>query len=88
MSDWVPGSVLKFQISNFKFMNKNVEGVLSGPRGLTVDRNEVLVADCLNNRIAVLNLDLHYLREIGKGKLKSPCDVKTDSNKIFVVDWK
>ena len=86
VSDWAPNTVLKFRISNYKFMNKSVEGVLNEPCGLTVDRNEVLVADCRNHRIAVLNLDLHYLREIGKGMLKSPHDVKTDSNKIFVVD--
>ena len=86
VSDWNLNTVLRFQISNFKFMNKSVEGVLSGPRGLTVDRNEVLVANYYNHRIAVLNLDLHYLREIGKGMLKSPYDIQTDSNKIFVVD--
>ena len=81
-----PFIINKFQISNFKFVNRSVEGLVRGHCGLTVDRNEVLVADCDNHRIAVLNLDFDYLREIGKGMLKYPCDVKTDSNKIFVVD--
>ena len=57
ISDWDRNKVFKFQISNFKLMNKSVEGVLTFPRGLTVDKNEVLVADYYNNRIAVLNLD-------------------------------
>ena len=57
-------------------MNKSAEGAVSLPSGLTVDRNEVLVADTANNRIAVLNLELEYLREIGKGILKYPYDVK------------
>ena len=86
VSDWRLSSVFNFQISNFKLINKSIEGMLYYPRGLTVDRNEVLVADSFNHRIAVLNLDLHYLREIGKGMLKSPYDVKTNTNKIFVVD--
>ena len=60
--------------------------MLSYPRGLTVDWNVVLVADYYNHRIAVLSLDLHYLREIGRGKLKFACDVKTNSNKIFVAN--
>ena len=51
--------ILKLQISNFKLMNKSV-GVLSCPRSLTVDRNELLVTD-ENNRKAVPNLDLQYL---------------------------
>ena len=65
-------------------MNKSVEGVLHHPEALTVDNIEVLVAEFFNDKIAVLNLDLHYL--IGKGMLECPCDVKTDLNKIFVVD--
>ena len=60
------------------------EEISSYPSGLAVDRNEVLVADCNNNNIAVLNLE--YLREIGKGFLKYPWDVKRYSNKIFVLD--
>ena len=86
VSDWRYHSILKFQKSNFKFMNKSVKGVVGFPRGLTVDRNEVLVADGENNRIAVLNLELEYLREIGRGILKEPCDVKINLNKIFVLD--
>ena len=79
-------SILKFQTSNFKLIEKSVRVLLRDPYGLTVDRDEVLVADNDNNRIAVLNLDLQYLREIGKGVLEFPCDVKADLNRIFVVD--
>ena len=87
VSDSIPNAILKFLLSNFKLMSKSVE--VNYPKGLTMDKNEVLlVADCWNHRIAVLNLDLYYLREIGKGMLKYPWDVKTDSNKIFVVDKK
>ena len=67
-------------------MNKSVEGMLRYPSGLTVDRNEVLVADSNNNRIAVLNLELEYLRDIGRGILSEPWDLKINLRKIFVLD--
>ena len=87
VSDWDLFVVFKFQITNNKFVCQSAEGELSFPCGITVDTNgEVLVADYFNNRIAVLNSELKLVREIGKGKLVCPSDVKINKNNIFVAD--
>ena len=87
VSDWYLNAVLKFQITNNKFVCRSAIGELNFPRGITVDTNgEVLVADRDNNRIAVLNSELKLVREIGKGKLVYPRDVKINKNNIFVAD--
>ena len=87
VSDTFPSVVFKFLITNNKFVCKSVTGDLDYPHGITVDTNgEMLVADYNNNRIAVLNSELKLVREIGKGKLKYPRDVKINNNNIFVAD--
>ena len=87
VGDYSPGAVLKFQISNNKSVCQTARGVLDHISGITVDTNgEVFVADCDNNRIAVLNSALNLDREIGKGQLQSPRDVKINNNNIFVAD--
>ncbi|KAI6660228.1 NHL repeat containing protein [Oopsacas minuta] len=86
VSDWGLITIFKFSKTNYKLI-KRVKEVVSLPFGLTTDTNgEVLVADWMNNRIAVFSSDLEYIREIGKGKLKHPCDVKINNNNIFVAD--
>ena len=80
-------AVFKFQITNNKYVCRSAKGELDYPYGITVDTNgEVLVADCRNNRIAVLNSELKLVREIGKDKVRYPCDVKIHKNNIFVAD--
>ena len=87
VSDFNLYTVFKFQITNNKFVCHSAEGELNFPLGITVDTNgEVLVADYHNNRIAVLSSELELVREIGKGKLVQPRDVKINKNKIFVAD--
>ena len=87
VSDFNLNAVYKFQITNNKFVCQSAEGELYCPYGITVDTNgEVLVADCYNGRIAVLNSELKLVREIGKGKLECPQDVKINKNNIFVAD--
>ena len=87
VSDYHLNAVLKFQITNNKFVCQSAKGELNFPRGITVDTTgEVLVTDCDNGRIAVLNSDLKLVREIGKGKLVGPRDVKINKNNIFVAD--
>ena len=44
------------------------------------------MADCNNNRIAILNSELILVRKIGKDKLKQPHGVKINKNNIFVAD--
>ena len=87
VSDCGSNLIFKLQQSDHKLVKKSVKGVLNNPCGLTVDRSnkEILVADSNNHRIAVFNSDLILLREIGKGKLESPLDVKIHLNRIFVA---
>ncbi|KAI6655457.1 Tripartite motif-containing protein 3-like [Oopsacas minuta] len=86
ISDLISSAVFKFSKTNFKFIKSAKEGV-SVPGGLTTDTNgEVLVADWYFNRIAVFSLNLEFIREIGKDRLKSPVDVKIHDNIIFVAD--
>ena len=87
VSDSYLDAVFKFQITNNKFICQSANGELNCPLGISVDTNgEVLVADCNNNRLAVLNSELKLVREIGKGKLKHPRDVKINNNNIFLAD--
>ena len=87
VSDFSHNAVFKFQITNNKYVCQSAKGELNCPYGITVDTNgEVLVADCLNNRIAIFNTELKLVREIGKDKLKYPQDVKINKNNIFVAD--
>ena len=87
VSDFNHNAAFKFQITNNKYVCQNAKGELDRPLCITVDTNgEVLVADCYNNRIAILNLELKLVRKIGKDKLKRPRDVKINKNNIFVAD--
>ena len=87
VSDWNLDTVFKFQITNNKYVCQSGKGELNFPTGITVDTNgEVLVADCDNNRIAILNSELKLVRKIGKDKLIQPLDVKINKNNIFVAD--
>ena len=87
VTDYENNAVFKFQITNNKYVCQSAKGELNCPLGITVDTNgEVLVADCNNNRIAILNSELKLVREIGKGKLIRPRDVKINKNNIFVAD--
>ena len=87
VSDYNHNAVFKFQIANNKYVCQSTKGELNCPLGITVDTNgEVLVVDCNNNRIAILNSELKLVRKIGKDKLKRPRDVKINKNNIFVAD--
>ena len=86
LSDWKLDAVFKFQRSGHDLIIRSAKVGILGPKGLAVDENEVFVADSNNHRIAILNLELRFVRAVGKGKLEFPCDVKTSSNQVFVAD--
>ena len=89
VSDCAPhvNGIIKFQITNNEYVCRSDYGRLNDPHGITVNTNgEVLVADYYKNRIAVLHSDLKIFREIGKGQLVRPRDVKINKNNIFVAD--
>ena len=73
VSDFNHNAVFKFQTSNNKYICRSAKGELAWPFGITVDTNgEVLVADCHNNRIAILNSELKLVRKIGKINSNTP----------------
>ena len=70
VSDYYHSAVFKFQITNNKCVCQSAKGELNCPLGITVNTNgEVLVVDCYNNRITILNSELKLVRKIGKDKL-------------------
>ena len=83
-SDYGLNAIVKFR-NDFKFIQRSKEGELNSPFGIIVDENEVFVADNGNNRIAVLSLDLQFIREFGN-MLKTPRDVNINQNRVFVAD--
>ena len=85
VTDFKLNKVLKYKTQNYKLECKS-ELEFDCPLGITVDNNEVFVADCYNNRIVVLSLDLKFIRELGNEKLVKPRDVKVNNNKVFVAD--
>ena len=50
---------------------------LRSPLGMSVDDNDLFVADCENNRIVVLSSDLELIRELGNHKLVKPRDERS-----------
>ena len=66
---------------------RNAVRDIKKPMGIAIDTNyDVYVADALRGRVVVLNGDLKLIREIGKGKLTTPKDVKLRGNQIIVCD--
>ena len=67
-------------------------GDLASPLGLAVTETEIFVADSLNNRIAVFDLDGHATRAFGTrgsgpGELSRPTDVAVDAEgNAYVTD--
>ena len=58
----------------------------SYPRQLTVSSDGfVLVTDYQNNRIKILDSNLHYHRHISHHTMRSPCDVKMTQDEVFVL---
>ena len=73
VSDYYHNAVFKFQITNNKYVCQSAKGELSYPNGITVNTNgDVLVADCYNNRIAILNSELKLVGKIGNINSNSP----------------
>ena len=91
VSDTGSDCVYKFKLPKFQLVTKvGKEGTgvreFKYPRYLTVttDRS-VLVADCNNNRIAVMDTDLKHQRYIKHPTMTYPTDVKVNNNKVYVL---
>ena len=93
VSDWGSHCVYKFKLPKFKLVTKVGKdgtgvGEFKSPRYLSVTTNRsVLVADCSNNRIVVMNTDLKHKRYIKHQTMTSPVDVKVNNNKLYVLSY-
>ena len=91
VSDRGSHCVYKFTLPRFQLVTKvGKEGTgvreFKSPRYLSVttDRS-VLVADCGNDRIVVMNTDLKHTRYIKHQTMTRPIDVKVNNNKLYVL---
>ena len=82
--------VNKFTFPGFQFVsNVGEEGSdveeFDYPRNLTLADGYVCVADCRNNRIAVMSTELDHENYITHPTMRRPCDVKVNNNKVYVL---
>ena len=91
VSDWGSDCVYKFKLPKFQLVTKvGKEGTdvneFSSPLYLTVttDRS-VLVADCGNHRIVVMDTDLKHKHYIKHQTMTRPRDVKVNNNKVYIL---
>ena len=91
VSDWESHCVYKFKLPKFQLVTKvGKEGTgvneFCSPRYLTVttDRS-VLVADCYNHRIVVMDTNLKHKRYIKHQTMTHPRDVKVNNNKVYIL---
>ena len=91
LSDRESHCVYKFTLPKFQLVTKVGKygtGVneFKYPRYLSVTTyRSVLVADCYNHRIVVMNTDLKYKRYIKHQTMTLPTDVKVNNNKLYVL---
>ena len=58
------------------------------PKQLTISSNgDIFIVDSWNNRIQILDSDLHYQQPISHHCMKFPEDVKLTAEEVFVLCW-
>ena len=82
--------VFKFKFPTFISVSKVGKrgtgvGEFRNPLSLTVADGYVYVADRDNNRIAVMSTELQHSNYITHQTMTSPCDVKVNNNKLYVL---
>ena len=56
------------------------------PLNLSVSTNgDVYVADCLNDRVQILNSSLQHLRSLNEQLIQSPLDIKLTADEVYVL---
>ena len=90
VSDIGSDCVHKFTFPAFQYVSMVGRRGISGrqflfPRNLTVADGYVYVADNNNNRIAVKSTELEHKNYITHPTMTSPCDVKVNNNKVYVL---
>ena len=84
-------NVVKFSkagvyLNDTKTVNKDL--TLSSCRNMCTHNNQtVYVCNDVENRIEVFRLDLSYTGNFGEGEIHDPTDIKTNNDRIFVLDY-
>ena len=61
---------------------------LNGPYGVAIyGKGNIFIADLLNSRIQLVNLEGQFIREFGKGELGSPYSIALSNDWLFVTDY-
>ena len=91
VSSYMRHTISKYSLTDFSLVKQiGGEGSNNGefqyPRQLTTDPNDhVYIADSHNNRICVLDTDLHHMRNITHQSISQPCDLKLSHDRIYVL---
>ena len=91
VSDFWSHCVYKYKLPNFQLVTEVGKkgtgiGEFDSPHYLTVTtKKSVLVADCNNDRIVVMDTDLEHKRYIRHQAMTYPTDVKFNNNKLYVL---
>ena len=84
-------TISKYSLTKFSFVKHiggwgSNNGEFQYPRQLTTDPNgHVYVADSGNNRICVLDTDLHHMRNITHQSILKPYDLKLSHDRIYLL---
>ena len=91
VSGFLIHKISKYSLTDFSLV-KQVggwganNGEFNDPRQLTTDPNgHVYIADSNNNRICVLDTDLHHMRNITHLSMSQPYDLKLSHDRIYVL---
>ena len=81
-------TLLKFNSEgNNPPVSRGTLGLLKYPSGLTIDDSgDIYVADTRNNRLAIFDYNLKFIRQVGRGRLHNPRDVKISLDRVYVSD--
>ena len=93
LTDILSHDVIHFkkETTGFSFVDKQGEygqtiGKFDIPKQLTISsKGDVFIADCWNNRVQVLDSDLHYQSQISHDSLKNPEDIKLTVEEVYVL---
>ena len=84
-------TISKYSLTDFSLVKQiggegSNNGEFNDPRQLTTDPNgHVFIADSVNNRICVLDTDLHHMRNITHQSISKPYDLKLSHDRIYVL---
>ena len=91
VSCFLSHTISKYSLTDFSFVKQigrmgSNNGEFNNPTQLTTDPNgHVCIADTDNDRIYVLDTDLHHMRNITHQSISQPFDLKLSHDRIYVL---